>query len=674
MKKTDSIEIAEGIYWVGARHKNAGLQCNPYLVVDGNEAVLIDPGSVLDCEYVYSNICSIVDPKTIRHIIVHHQDPDLCSSLPILEKVDFNFKIVTHWRTSLLVKYYGIKSDFYIVNENKFQLTLESGRIFYFFPAPYLHFPGAIMTYDQKTQTLFSGDVFGAFSDADSLYAQDDYIEKMKTFHEHYMPSNQILRPVMENLLKTPITIIAPQHGSIIDKNILEHIKILRDLECGALLRPVKKKLIESGGYKAVCEIVLKRCAGLYGIEEITSIFDGTAIILNLDATIKETILPGYELWDLIFERIFTAKGIQWLIALEPLTKMLSIEYNIPLPQSISGNLLYAEMETMKLSEENKILLETKDELERGLVQVQEKIIRSSVTGFYNSDFFKKYLFEEVRRLCELKSEKSSTLVLISLDQIENIKYKYGDAAVDDIFRITASLLSEMREDYQTYFKLQGSLFACVLPYVSSERAYTIAEQVRNTISLSKKYVQQITASIGVVNFGELQSSECAPNQLAERFYETANARVRLARNKGGNIVCNTSLEEDRIEKGSYVLLADFDEIEKEILKTFLERQSYSVLTAADGAEAQRLAEQYLPAMIISETMLPKADGFLLRQALLLRSDTKNIPFVFVSHLKTEETVRRAASLGIEHYFKKPFMLVELLGILGNLASKKEFL
>ena len=28
---TDSIEIAEGIYWVGIKQKSAGLQCNPYL-------------------------------------------------------------------------------------------------------------------------------------------------------------------------------------------------------------------------------------------------------------------------------------------------------------------------------------------------------------------------------------------------------------------------------------------------------------------------------------------------------------------------------------------------------------------------------------------------------------------------------------------------------------------
>ena len=526
----------------------------------------------------------------------------------------------------------------------------------------------------RRRKTLFSGDIFGAFSDSDDLYAQEDYMEKMKTFHEHYMPSNQILRPVMESLLTLPISRIAPQHGSIIKKDIPEYIKALRELDCGAFLRPIKRNLNDSGGYVPVCNLVLQRCAGLYGKEETAAVFSGTEIDVDSDAMLIQSAKPGYALWDGVFDRIFAVKGLQWLIALEPLARKLSNEYDIPLPEAISGNLVNAERETIKLSEENKMLLAEKKELEQGLWQVQEKMIRSSVTGFYNFDFFKIYLQKETSNLIVENSENNLTLILIGMDQIANIKYKYGDNTVDEVFKVTAMLLSQINEDDQIYFKLQGSLFACIVPSVSKERAYEIAEQIRTEIALSKKYVESITASIGVMSLGELKASEFTSDELAERFYEIANTRVRIARNKGGNIVCNRSLEEDRINQGNYVLLADFDETEKEVIKTFLEKQGYSVLTATDGAEAQRLAEQYLPEVIISETMLPKADGFLLRQALLLRSDTKNIPFIFISHLKTEETVRRAASLGIEHYFKKPLMLVELLGILGNISSKKELL
>ena len=118
----ETLKIEDGVYWVGGNEQDGGLHCNPYLIVEDGEAVLIDPGSVLDFEYVYRNITSIIPLEQIKYVVLHHQDPDLCSSVPLFEKAGANFKIVTHWRTATLVKYYGIKSSYYVVNENNFKL------------------------------------------------------------------------------------------------------------------------------------------------------------------------------------------------------------------------------------------------------------------------------------------------------------------------------------------------------------------------------------------------------------------------------------------------------------------------------------------------------------------------------------------------------------------------
>lgn len=88
MDRLHPAEIASGIYWVGEGSQTKGLQCNPYLLIDGQEAVLIDPGSVLDFESVWENVCGLVSPDRIRYVILHHQDPDLASSVPLFEKKD----------------------------------------------------------------------------------------------------------------------------------------------------------------------------------------------------------------------------------------------------------------------------------------------------------------------------------------------------------------------------------------------------------------------------------------------------------------------------------------------------------------------------------------------------------------------------------------------------------
>jgi hypothetical protein len=53
-----SIEIAEGIYWIGFYDQQAGLHCNPYLIVDNDEAMVIDGGSRPDLSPTRSSPCS----------------------------------------------------------------------------------------------------------------------------------------------------------------------------------------------------------------------------------------------------------------------------------------------------------------------------------------------------------------------------------------------------------------------------------------------------------------------------------------------------------------------------------------------------------------------------------------------------------------------------------------
>lgn len=99
------VEIAPGVFWVGVAEHPLGLQCNPYLLIDGDEAIVMDPGSVLDFEYVLAQIRRLISLKQLKYIVLSHQDPDLCSSTPLFEKAGFRGRIATHWRASVLTKY-----------------------------------------------------------------------------------------------------------------------------------------------------------------------------------------------------------------------------------------------------------------------------------------------------------------------------------------------------------------------------------------------------------------------------------------------------------------------------------------------------------------------------------------------------------------------------------------
>lgn len=666
MTTSRTAEIAAGIYWVGGCAQDGGLHCNPYLIIEGNEGVLIDPGSVLDFEDVYENVCSLIALEKIKYVILQHQDPDLCSAVPLFEKAGATFEIVTHWRTQTLVKYYGIQSNYYIINENNFLLKLKSGRTLGFVLTPYLHFPGAFTSYDYQTKTLFSSDLFGAFSYEWSLYAGEDYLEKMKTFHEHYMPSNSILRPVMEMFLGMDIAMIVPQHGSIIKGNVISYIKALRDLECGTLLNPIKRDLAKSGGYMGICSAVLKRLGSIFNQESVRELVADMELTLDDNLNITDYNVTGNELWNLIFEQILVRKGISWLIVIEPLTETLSKEYDIPMPEVFESHIKKIEDEASSLSEQNRMLKEVNTRLESSIQESQNKLIRCAITGLYNFSFFKNYLASEINSIFTDFSEQNPGLIVISLDNIERIEYLYGHDEVEAVQRNVVFILEALKDGNEMLFKLQGFTFAFYIPQTTKEAALVFAEKIRNSVATSEKFIEKVTASIGLAWLSEIREKAEYHGKLDEAFYNVVAMRTKIARNMGRNIVCSQSSITEYTEDIGKILIADSDEISVDVLKTALENINYRVIAISDGQTAMQIARDEKPLLIISEVMIPKMDGFLFREEMLTDSSTSKIPFIYLSYLKNDESVLRASSLGVEHYFKKPFMLSELMGVIQN--------
>lgn len=667
MTKPGSIEIKDGIYWVGGAQQDENLHCNPYLLIEGEEGVLFDPGSVLDFEYVYENVTNLIPLEKLKYIVLHHQDPDICASLPLFEAKGGNFKIVTHWRTQTLVKYYGIRSDYYIVNEHDFKLTLVTGRVLDFIQTPYLHFPGAIATYDATSKVLFSSDLFGAISKEWTLFAPADYIEKMKAFHEHYMPSNDILRPVMEVFLAMDIAMIAPQHGSVINSDVKKYIRVLRDLECGVFLTPIRRQLAKSGGYLMLASMILHRFIALFGIEEVRDIVDRLDIEIDEETyEITDYNYTGDGLWNNLFKEVVFAKGIKWLIVIEPLVQKLAREYEVPMPDVF----LSVMKESYEISEKNLELQEWNQKLEQDIRQTKERLIKCPVTGLYNFDFFKDYF---TTQLTSAKPENKSALIIINIDDIAKIRFTYGNQEVDEVLKNTVYLLDDVKNgDNSLLFRLHGAALAWYLPDGTKTDVLQKAEAIRNLVATSTSYIQPVTLSLGVVFFEEIQNLDSYAKHPFEVAFELAKLRAKLAGAKGKNLVCSVSEVADYKESLGKILIVDTDEINLDVLRTILENLKYEVITAKDGEAALACAERDQPDAIISEVMLPKKDAFMVRERLLQQSQTKKIQFILVSHLKNEDSLKRSLSLGIEHYLKKPFMLSELVGIV-KLKVKGEY-
>lgn len=236
MDFTKAVSIADNIYWVGQFLENDPFQCLPYFIENGDESILIDPGSMLEFESVMQKVSEITELKNIKYIILHHQDPDLCAAVPEIEKRinRDDLEIITHSRMTVLIKHYQVTSKYYEIDKNDLKISFKSGLELQFVTTPYCHSPGAFVTYEPKSKVLFSSDIFGGLEESWEFYAKDDYFEQAKAFHSAYMPSKDIFNYALRKIEQLDINLIAPQHGSIIErKYVYNLIEDMKNLECG---------------------------------------------------------------------------------------------------------------------------------------------------------------------------------------------------------------------------------------------------------------------------------------------------------------------------------------------------------------------------------------------------------------------------------------------------------
>ncbi|MGQ9557411.1 MAG: response regulator [Desulfurispora sp.] len=121
------------------------------------------------------------------------------------------------------------------------------------------------------------------------------------------------------------------------------------------------------------------------------------------------------------------------------------------------------------------------------------------------------------------------------------------------------------------------------------------------------------------------------------------------------------------------VLVVEDDDHILELIKFHLEKESYRVLTAADGEQALALARQQRPDLIILDIMLPGLDGLSTCRRLRQEQATAAIPVIMVSARGEELDKVLGLEIGADDYVTKPFSPRELMArVRARLRSRGE--
>ena len=140
------------------------------------------------------------------------------------------------------------------------------------------------------------------------------------------------------------------------------------------------------------------------------------------------------------------------------------------------------------------------------------------------------------------------------------------------------------------------------------------------------------------------------PSRLAEatESFPPAERKPVLARERG------PARERAARKTRRRILLVDDSISVRKFVGQMLEKASFEVITANDGAEALRRLGDTTVDLVITDLEMPRVSGYELIEDLRARAATRALPVVVLTTRAGAKHVNLARSLGIVHYVAKP--------------------
>lgn len=140
-----------------------GISYNSYLILDEKIAVMDTVDMHFSTEWL-DKIDSLCPKHPPDFLVVHHMEPDHSAAICLFMEKYPEATLVTSQKSLVFIKqFFGVDfSSRCITVKEGDHLTLGLHTL-QFIEAPMVHWPEVLMTYEENSQTLFSGDAFGTF-------------------------------------------------------------------------------------------------------------------------------------------------------------------------------------------------------------------------------------------------------------------------------------------------------------------------------------------------------------------------------------------------------------------------------------------------------------------------------------------------------------------------------
>ena len=131
----------------------------------------------------------------------------------------------------------------------------------------------------------------------------------------------------------------------------------------------------------------------------------------------------------------------------------------------------------------------------------------------------------------------------------------------------------------------------------------------------------------------------------------------------------NAPAERQPMGKEFLILVVDDAADNVAVISLALQQQGYKVVTASNGEDAVRVAEQTRPNLVLMDINLPELDGLGATRRILENEALRDVPVVVVTAFGTEGFQRAAYDAGASGYLTKPIELDRMTQLVARLLS-----
>lgn len=122
-----------------------------------------------------------------------------------------------------------------------------------------------------------------------------------------------------------------------------------------------------------------------------------------------------------------------------------------------------------------------------------------------------------------------------------------------------------------------------------------------------------------------------------------------------------------------YILIADDNKDITDILSSYVKKEGFEPLIAGDGLETERMFEEYNPAAILLDVMMPLKDGYEVCRSIRKSS---SVPIILITARGEDYDKIMGLDIGADDYIVKPFspneVMARLRAVLRRINRSEE--